>query len=73
MPIYNYACPHCLFEEERIVSFKDRDGQMCGKCELETQYRPSFKTGAVLGLPNGYAPVRSKSREKRGIPDVNNK
>lgn len=73
MPIYSYACPHCLHSEERIVQFKDRDTQMCSKCELETNYKPSFKTGAVLGLPNGYSNLRSKCKDKKTIGGADTK
>jgi putative FmdB family regulatory protein len=62
MPIFRYKCPHCGNEEERIVKFKDRDEQLCYKCELETNYQPSFRFNGH-GLPNGFANTRSKSRK----------
>lgn len=29
MPIYPYRCPECGKEEDRLVSFEDRDKQVC--------------------------------------------
>lgn len=31
MPAYNYKCPQCGHEEERIVSLDERDKQFCSK------------------------------------------
>lgn len=31
MPIYEYRCPSCGHEEDRLVSMNGRDGQVCGQ------------------------------------------
>lgn len=32
MPIYDYKCPNCDTEEERLVCCKNRDTQVCFIC-----------------------------------------
>lgn len=73
MAIYSYLCSYCNHAEDKITTFSKKDEQQCSKCNEKTTYQPSFKVGGVLGLPNGYAPTRSKSRQKKEIGDVNSK
>ena len=32
MPVYQYSCPVCDTDEDRIVKIADRDAQHCGDC-----------------------------------------
>lgn len=63
MPIYEFHCPSCGHEEERITKYADRNDQLCGKCELETNFKPTYRFNST-GLPNGFASTRSKSRRE---------
>lgn len=34
MPVYDYLCPSCMSEDERFVSRRDKDEQMCTVCTV---------------------------------------
>lgn len=58
MPIYTFHCPECSFEEESILSLRERDTTniSCPKCctfmvripDITTIGKPSHQPGVVL-------------------------
>lgn len=73
MPIYDFYCKTCEEKCEKMTSYNKKDEQVCSKCSSRLDYLPSFNIGGVLGLPNGFAPTRSKSREKKPIGGADTK
>jgi putative FmdB family regulatory protein len=61
MPFYSFKCPKCNVTADELVRM-GTGSTVCKTCGTETEKQPSFKTVA-LGLPNGFASTRSKSRK----------
>jgi putative FmdB family regulatory protein len=60
MPFYTFKCPKCNVTADELVRM-GTESTKCAECGEDTVKQPSFKTFA-LGLPNGFASTRSKSR-----------
>lgn len=61
MPFYTFFCPKCNVTADELVRMGTETTE-CKTCGTQTEKLPSFKTVA-LGLPNGFASTRSKSRK----------
>lgn len=73
MPFYSYKCNKCEEVFDAIQTIANREKPIKCKCGGTGTYVPSFKIGGVMGLPNGFAPTRSASRDKKPIGGADTK
>lgn len=75
MPLYTFKCPDCDFEEENIVTMKERDTVKisCPKCctfmerkmDMATIGRPAHQMHAILNSGRAVPGEFGKSARKR--------
>lgn len=69
MPLYDYLCPECAWQEERRVPLSQfNDAQACGKCGAPMQRQISAVYGKMAGqIVKGGGPDRFTA-DAMGIP-----
>lgn len=67
MPTYQYACPDCGLEFEKVQKFTDDPVKKCPKCSKRRVYRVVSKV-AVTFKGSGWYITDSKSNNSAGTP-----
>jgi putative FmdB family regulatory protein len=69
MPTYQYACPDCGLEFERIQKFIDDPIRKCPKCGKRHVYRVVSKVAVTFKGSGWYVTDSKKSGTASGAPD----
>lgn len=72
MPLYTLKCKTCNTEVEKMVSYSERNAQVCQECLSTMTFMPTYRFHGH-GLPNGFSATRGTSRDKKDIGGADSK